>query len=409
MRNKVIVIGAGAAGMMAAISANLNGAEVILLERNDRVGRKLLATGNGRCNYTNRNLSIKNYHGENPKFAYSGLSQFNVDSTIEFLETIGVTPSIEDNGKIFPLSYQSSSMVDILKYEIDSENVNLITGAYVTDIEKDREKFKVILKDKRVFQADRVIISTGGMALPNSGSDGNGYQLCKKLGHTIIEPFPGLVQLKLQGDHFKSLNGTKFLGRAELYVDDKILLSDTGDILFASYGISGPPILNLSRSAIYNLNRNKKVEVRVSIIHHMDLENLYEYLLYRFSLMGKKTVEIALIGLINKKLILPILKNVNINKEKNSADLTKEEIRRLTEILNSWSFNVIGSQPWANAQITAGGINTNEVHSKTLESKIIKGIYIVGEILDIDGDCGGYNLQWAWSSGYIAGEKAALN
>lgn len=409
MSKKIIVIGAGASGMMAAISATLNGAEVILLERNDRVGKKLLATGNGRCNYTNKNLSINNYHGENPKFAYSGLSQFNVDTTIDFLETLGITPSMLDNGKMFPLSYQSSSMVDVLRYEIENKGVKLIKDAYVSQIEKNQNHFKVRLKDKRSFEGDRLILATGGMALPNSGSDGNGYDLCKKLGHSIIDVFPGLVQLKLAGDHFKSLDGTKFVGRAELFVDGKMILDDTGDILFTSYGISGPPILNLSRQAIYSLNKGKKVEVKVSIIHHMDIEKLYEYLFYRFSLMGEKTVELGLIGFINKKLIIPVLKEANIYRNKKSADLSKEEVRRLAEILNSWAFQVIGSQPWANAQITAGGVNTDEVDSRTMESKIVKGLYIVGEILDIDGDCGGYNLQWAWSSGYIAGEKAALN
>ncbi len=409
MEKKIIVIGAGASGMMAAISANLNGADVILLERNDRLGKKLLATGNGRCNYTNKNLSINNYHGKNPKFAYSGLSQFNVDTTIDFLETMGITPSLLDNGKIFPLSYQSSSMVDVLRYEIENKDIELIKDAYVSEIEKNKNKFKVSLKDKRSFEGDRVIVATGGMALPNSGSDGNGYDLCERLGHSIIDVFPGLVQLKLAGGHFKSLDGTKFVGRAELFVDSKMILDDTGDILFTSYGISGPPILNLSRQAIYNLNRERKVEVKVSIIHHMDIEKLYEYLFYRFSLMGEKTVAQALIGFINKKLIIPVLKEANIYRDKKSADLSREEVRRLAKVLNSWDFQVIGSQPWANAQITAGGVNTDEVDSKTMESKIVKGLYIVGEILDIDGDCGGYNLQWAWSSGYIAGEKAALN
>lgn len=409
MAKKIIVIGAGASGMMAAISANLNGADVILLERNERVGKKLLATGNGRCNYTNKNLSINNYHGGNPKFAYSGLSQFNVDTTIEFLETMGITPSMLDNGKIFPLSYQSSSMVDVLRYEIENKDIELIKDAYVSEIEKNKNKFKVRLKDKSSFEGDRVILATGGMALPNSGSDGNGYDLCERLGHSIIDIFPGLVQLRLAGNHFKSLDGTKFVGRAELFVDGKMILDDTGDILFTSYGISGPPILNLSREAIYNLNRGKKVEVRVSIIDHMDIEKLYEYLFYRFSLMGEKTVSLALIGFINKKLIIPVLKEANIYRDKKSADLSKEEIKKLAKVLNSWAFDVIGSQPWANAQITAGGINTDEVDNKTMESKIVEGLYIVGEILDIDGDCGGYNLQWAWSSGYIAGEKAALN
>lgn len=409
MGEKIIVIGGGAAGMMAAISANLNGADVTLLERNDRVGKKILATGNGRCNYTNKNLSIKNYHGENSKFAYSGLSQFNVDTTIEFFEMMGITPALGDNGKVFPLSFQSSSMVDILRYEIENKGIKLVLNAFVSGIKKDKGQFEVRLKDNKIFKGDKVIVATGGMALPNSGSDGNGYKLCEDLGHSIVEIIPGLVQLNLEGKHFKALNGTKFLGRAELYIDDKMVMEDSGDILFTSYGISGPPILNLSRTALYNLNKGKKVEIRVSIIHHMDLEKLYEYLLYRFSLMGEKSVEMALIGFINKRLIIPVLNTINLDKNKNVASLSKEETRRLSQILHSWDFKVTGSQPWANAQVTAGGVNTDEINNKTMESKIVKGLYIVGELVDIDGDCGGFNLQWAWSSGYLAGENAALN
>lgn len=409
MSEKIIVIGAGAAGMMAAISANIQGADVVLIERNDRLGKKLLATGNGRCNYTNKNLNIKNYHGENPKFAYSGLSQFNVDNTIDFFEVMGITPALGEEAKVFPLSFQSSSMVDILRFEIENSEIKLITDAYVSKIERSKDKFQIILKDNRSFGSDSVIIATGGMALPNSGSDGNGYKLCEDLGHTIIDIVPGLVQLNLEGDYFKRLNGTKFVGRAELYVDGKMSIEDTGDILFTSYGISGPPILNLSRTAIYNLNKDKNIEIRVSIIHHMNLEKLYEYLSYRFAIMTKKTLEMALIGFINKNLIIPILREIGIDKNKMASNLSKEEVRSLSKILNSWSFKVIGNQPWAHAQVTAGGVNTDEVNNKTMESKIVKGLYIVGELLDVDGDCGGYNLQWAWSSGYIAGERAALN
>ncbi len=408
MTKKIIVVGGGAAGMIAAISAKLNGGQVILLERNDRVGKKLLATGNGRCNYTNKNLNIKNYHGSNPKFAYSVLSQFNVDTTIDYFESLGITPAVEDNGKVFPLSFQSSSMLDVLRYEIESQGIQLITEAYVSNIKK-TNIYTIVLKDGREIQGDRVIIATGGMALPNSGSDGNGYALCEELGHSLVDVFPGLVQLELAGNKFKPLNGTKFLGRAGIYIDNRLILEDTGDILFTNYGISGPPILQLSRTALEHLRKGKEVEVRVSIIHTKNIEELYDYLAYRFSLMSKKTIEIGLIGLINKKLILPILKEINIDKNKNSANLSNEEIRRLTGILLSWSFKVIGSQPWANAQITAGGISTKEINNKTMESKIHSGLYIVGELVDIDGDCGGYNLQWAWSSGYIAGENAALN
>ncbi|MEY8417543.1 NAD(P)/FAD-dependent oxidoreductase [Tissierella praeacuta] len=408
MSKKIIIIGGGAAGMMAALSVKRNGGDALILEKNDRVGKKLLATGNGRCNYTNKNLNINNYHGNNPKFAYSALSEFDVERTIEFFESLGITPAVEDNGKVFPLSFQASSMLDILRYEIETQGIELITEAQVSEIKK-KNQFTVTLKDKRIFEGDRVIIATGGMALPSSGSDGNGYNLCKKLGHTITEIFPGLVQLKLESKFLRALDGVKFLGVAGIYIDNKLILEDSGDILFTSYGISGPPVLQLSRTALDYMNKEKNVELRVSIIHTKTQEELLEYLVNRFKLMPNKTIEIALIGLINKRLIIPLLKETNIDKNKNVASLSKDEMRKLSEILTSWSFKVIGSQSWGNAQVTAGGVNTAEVDNKTMESKIVKGLYIVGELLDIDGDCGGFNLQWAWSSGYIAGLNAAKN
>jgi len=408
MANKVIVVGGGAAGMMAAISARYHGADVLILERNDRVGKKLLATGNGRCNYTNRYLSINNYHGENPKFAYSALSQFNVDMTIEFFERLGITPAVEENGKVFPLSFQASSVLDVLRYEIEDKGIEVITGAYVVDIKKER-KFIITLKDNRRFKADKVILATGGMALPASGSDGNGYSLCKKLNHTITDVFPGLVKLKLDSNILKSVDGVKFVGIAGIYVDNRLILEDKGDILFTSYGISGPPILQLSRTALQYMNEGKEVTLKVSIIHSKTEDELFDYLCKRFEYMPRKTVEIALIGLINKRLIIPILKELNIDKNKRTSNLSKEEIRGISRILTSWSFKVIGSKSFSDSQVTAGGVNTNEINSQTMESKIVKGLYIVGELLDIDGDCGGFNLQWAWSSGYVAGLNAAIN
>ena len=406
MNKKIIVVGAGASGMMAAIVANINGADVTLLEKNDRIGKKLLATGNGRCNYTNTNISIRNYHGENPKFAYSALKSFDSRQTQDFFERLGITPALEEGGKVFPLSFQSSSMLDILRYEIEELNIDLITEAEVVGIIK-KDDFLVKLKDNREFIADRVIISTGGMAMPASGSDGDGYKLAKSLGHRVTDVFPGLVQLKLDGNIFKGLKGVKFKGVARLYRDDKMLLEDMGDILFTDYGISGPPILQLSRTALFHLNRNRQVQLEVSIIYTKTLEELKEYLTTRFLYMPKKTVETSLIGMINKRLIIPILKEVKINKNKSIAHITEDEIESLASILISWKFKVIGSMPFKDAQITAGGVNTKEIDSKTMESKLIKGLYMTGELLDIDGDCGGFNLQWAWSSGYMAGIDAS--
>lgn len=408
LNNKIIVVGGGAAGMISAIVAKRNGGEVILLERNDRVGKKLLATGNGRCNYTNLNIDINNYHGEDTSFAKHALNQFNKDSTIDFFERLGITPASEDNGKVYPLSFQSSSMLDVLRAEMNYLGVELITDAYVVEIKKKKKKFNVKLKDGRIIVGDKLILATGGMAMPVSGSDGNGYSLVKSLGHKTTNLHPALVQLKLEGNFFKQINGVKFIGVAGAYHKDELLQEDMGDILFTDYGISGPPILQISRKVIEYINQGKEVQLRVSIIHTKSFEELYTYLIKRFQMMPWKTVEESLVGLINKRLIIPILKELDIDKNKNISDITNKEIKALTKILTSWSFKAIGNKSWGNAQVTAGGVCTNEINSNTMESKLVEGLYIVGELLDIDGDCGGYNLQWAWSSGYIAGLNAAL-
>ena len=188
MSNKIIIIGGGASGMLAAISAKRSGADVIVLERNSRVGKKILATGNGRCNYTNINLNINNYHGNNPKFAYSALSSFDVNQTIDFFERIGITPAIEEDGKVFPLSFQSSSVLDVLRYEIENLGIELVTEAYVVSIKK-KKRFIIKTKDGRVFESDKLILATGGNAMPISGSDGNGYTLAKSFGHSIVDVF----------------------------------------------------------------------------------------------------------------------------------------------------------------------------------------------------------------------------
>ncbi len=404
---KVLVIGGGAAGMMAAISAKNHGADVTVLERNNRVGKKILATGNGRCNYTNINLSINNYHSKNPKFPYSCLSKFGVDKTMDFFEQLGITPAVEENGKVFPLSFQSSSILDVLRFELEDLGIEVITDAYVVDIRKEKN-FVLTLNNKEKIYGDRVILATGGNAAPSTGSDGNGYALAQKLGHSIVEVFPGLVQLKLDGDLFNQVDGVKFIGTAGLYEGNKLIKEDRGDILFTNYGISGPPILQLSRAALEYLYRGKNVELKVSIIDTKTQEELYDYLIYRFSFMAKKTVGIGLIGLINKRLILPILKEMGIDKNKQIAHLTNEEVKKLSQVLTDWRFNIIGSKGWRDAQVTAGGVLTDEIDNSTMESKLIKGLFFAGEIIDVDGDCGGFNLQWAWSSGYISGRNAAL-
>lgn len=410
MNNKVIVIGGGAAGMMAAIVARKNGSDVTILERNDRIGKKLLATGNGRCNYTNIYLSIDNYHGENKKFAYSALSSLDKYATMDFFERLGISPSVDISGKVFPLSFQSSSVLDIFRLEIENLNIELITEAYVEKIYKNKDKFNIILEDKKKFECDKVILATGGKAMPNSGSDGNGYDIAMSFGHNIIKPIPGLVQLNLEDEDklFKKITGVKVPGKVSLYIDNEYIKEDSGDVLFTNYGISGPPILQLSSHGLKALDKGKDVRLKVSLIEEMTEDVLINYLENRFKNIPNRTMFESLIGLINKKLINPVLEITKINKEKKAGNITKQEIISLAKQIVSWEFKVIGSQGWKHAQVTSGGIDTKDINPSTMESNLVSGLYIVGEILDIDGDCGGFNLQWAWSSGYVAGLDASL-
>ncbi len=403
----VLIIGGGASGMTAAITARRLGAEVLILERNSRIGKKILATGNGRCNYTNINTDIKHFNGKNPKFIYSALKEFNVQDTINFFEELGVAHKVEDLGKVFPMSDQASSVLDVLRFELEDLGVKISCDSYVKNIEKIKDIFKVVLEDGSAYTCKKVIIAAGGKAKPSTGSDGNGFDLAKKLGHTIEEIFPGLVQLKLEGNYFKQINGVKIIGTVELFYENKLIASDKGDILFANYGVSGPPVLQISRKAAELIELNKKAVIKIKIIDSMSTEEVDSMLIKRFNNMPKKTIEKAFIGLINKRLIPVILKEAGIKDLKcMAANLKSEERKRIAEILTGWKFIVKGTKSWPSAQVTAGGIDTREINPNTMESKKVKGLYFAGEIMDIDGECGGYNLQWAWSSGYVAGKNA---
>lgn len=404
----VVVVGGGAAGMMAAISAGRSGAQVTILEKNPRVGKKILATGNGRCNFTNINADITYYHGNNPKFAYGALSSFTVEDTIAFFEELGIAHKVEELGKVFPMSDQASSILDVLLYEMNKTGINIVCDAEVKNIVPGNGGFRIELADGRIFSGDRVIIAAGGKAMPSSGSDGSGYELAARLGHGSTDVFPALVQLMLEGSFFKRIDGVKFVGTAEIIHNNKSLAKDRGDILFTNYGVSGPPILQISRKAGELLNEGKDAFVKITIIDTMKREELRELLYRRFQLDPKKTAEFSLVGLINKRLIPVVLMEAGINDLKRPAgSLSPAEKDRITDILMDWRFKIRGTKSWPSAQVTAGGVDTRGINPETMESKSVKGLFFAGEIMDIDGQCGGFNLQWAWSSGFIAGKNAA--
>jgi predicted Rossmann fold flavoprotein len=408
MRKHVIVIGGGAAGMVAAISARRQGAMVTILEGNTRVGKKILATGNGRCNFTNIYTDAECYNGNNPKFTYTPLATFTVEDTLRFFEKLGIQHKVEEGGKVYPKSEQASSILDVLLYELEQSDIKVICDSYVKKLIKKDAKFLIHTEDGRSYEGDRVILATGGKAMPSSGSDGYGYELAKSLGHNVTDLFPALVQLMLEGPYFKRIDGVKLVGTAEIIHNNRILVKDRGDILFTNYGISGPPILQISRIAGELLNQKKKPQLKVVIMDDMSKEQVRELIQKRIQLSPGKPAEFSFVGLINKRLIPVILAEAGINDVKAPVSgLSLNEIDSIAGILTDWRFSIRGTRSWPSAQVTAGGIDTREISSDTMESKLIKGLYIAGEIMDIDGLCGGFNLQWAWTTGYIAGQNAA--
>lgn len=399
--NKVIVVGGGASGLVAAIIAKRHGAEVCIIERNLKLGKKILATGNGRCNFTN--VDAMPIHYNHPEFVSHVFEAFSPAETLLFFKSLGITPKIEDLGKTYPLSEQASSITDVLIYEIKRLGIQVIYEKVILSAHKETKGYVLYDQVGDTYRCDKLIIATGGLALPQSGSDGTGYQIAKDLGHEITQLFPALVKLKLESPHLKHLDGVKFPGLVSLVYNNENIQTEFGDILFTKYGISGPTILQLSRKANALLQDNQTIYVDVKLVTELSEKDIELRLLDLKNL----PIELALLGLINRKLVYVVLKEANVLGDLVVANLRYNQIKKITQLLTSMKFKVTGSKGYEEAQVTAGGVSVDEIYPKTLESKKSKGLYFAGEIIDIDGLCGGYNLQWAWSSGYIAGLSAS--
>lgn len=408
MKHEVIIIGGGAAGIMAAILLKDKGIDAAIVEGNDRIGKKLLTTGNGRCNITNKYIEESRYHSENPDFFKPIINDFSVNDTISFFSSIGLPLVTLDDGKMFPMSLQASSVLDVMRLALSDRNIPIYLNTRVSNINFLNKNFKIETKTGETYEAEKVILCSGGKAAPNTGSDGSGYSLAKALGHSMVKPIPALVQLKLDYKNLRALAGVKFNGIAEIYVDEDLKRKDFGEILFTDYGISGPPILQLSRAASYWLSKGSSVYLKVVIMYTMDREALENFLEAHFAIFSHRSIHDSFIGVINKKMIPIILKECGItNIHKPCSDLEYKEKQSLYKILKDWRFKVYDTNAFSNAQVTAGGVNTREVNSETMESLIVPNLYFAGEIVDVDGDCGGFNLQWAWSSAYTAAKAIA--
>ncbi|RDU23071.1 BaiN/RdsA family NAD(P)/FAD-dependent oxidoreductase [Anaerosacchariphilus polymeriproducens] len=405
-KKKVIVIGGGASGIVAAIAASRSGADVTILEHMKRIGKKILSTGNGKCNITNLNQDIKKYNGNNPEFILPVFEQFGVKETLDFFHAMGIL--IKDkNGYIYPNSEQASSVLDVLRMELENLNVEIICECKINGIKKIRNQF-IINTNLKEYKSDACIMAIGGKAAPVTGSDGSGFLYVKEFGHTVLSMVPALVQLKAKQSFFKELAGIRIEGNVQLWSNSMLLASEYGEIQLTKYGISGIPVMQISRFASLELLKYKKVSAILDFNPQMNEEELKHYLKNRFKHSRNKTAEECFIGFINKKLGNVLLKESGINLNQNANGIKFEQIEVLVKKIKTFSIDIIAANSFENAQVTAGGISTTEINNKTLESKLVSQLFFAGEMIDIDGTCGGYNLQWAWSSGYVAGIHAAM-
>ena len=404
MKTEIAVIGGGASGMMAAITARKSGKEVVILERKDRILKKVLITGNGRCNITNVNANISNYFGKNISSVENILNSFNPQDTMDFFNGLGIICNEENRGKVYPLSGQASSVVDALRFEAERLGVRIETEFYVRKIEKEGFKFKIYSEERKKIEAGRVIIAAGGQSYPELGSNGSGFELAKELGHSVTKLSPSIVQLKSEKHQVKGLQGIKTDVAVTAYGDNKKICTYDGELLFTDYGISGNVVFNIS----FVMPLYKNVEFEIDFMEKFDYNELYEILKERKKIMSHLTMENYFNGMINKKLGQFLSKVSGIEKlSKPVKDLNDSEIRKLCTVLKKYRVKILDTTGFKNAQITAGGVSLDEVNPETLESKIVKGLYFSGEVLDVYGECGGFNLQWAWASGYIAGKNVA--
>lgn len=401
----VIIIGGGASGLMAGIMAAENGAGVLILEHMDRIGKKILSTGNGKCNFTNLDQGVKNYRGEHPEFVKKIMEKFGLKETLCFFRRLGIYEKSR-NGYLYPNSEQASAILEVLRQEAEHQKVKIECDVKVADIAKVKKEF-CISTNKGNYSCKKVILATGSKAAPVTGSDGSGYELSKKSGHKIISPVPALVQLKGKGTYFKSLAGIRTEAGLTLKIDGTIVYKEQGELQLTDYGISGIPVFQLSRFATRGLEKRKKTTIVIDFIPTLNRNNLSELLEERIKNCPYKTADGFLIGLFHKKLGTVLLKESGIPLGKIVISLSKEEKKKLVLTIKEFTVEITGSKPFENAQTCAGGIDTKELDERTLESKIMSGLYFAGELIDIDGACGGYNLQWAWSSGAIAGISAA--
>ena len=396
-----IVIGGGPAGMLSAIVASEHGQKVLLIEKNDRLGKKLLITGKGRCNVTNACSSQETMQNipHNGRFLFSALNAFQPDDIMRFLEEHGCQLKIERGNRVFPVSDKSVSVLDALKRSLAENGVHIIQGR-VREILTDNGVAIGVRTEQETVYADWVILATGGMSYPATGSTGDGYSIAQALGHTIIPPVGSLVPLESTNDDCLDMQGLSLRNVGVKLIDEKgnLLYKDFGELLFTHFGVSGPTVLSASAHL-----RGGNCRVLIDLKPALDEGKLNARVLKDMELYRNRTMENALSDLLPRKMIPVFLRRLNIPEDMQANSLKKEQRREIVALLKAFPIEISGKRPVAEAIITSGGIKVSEIDPKTMESKIVRNLYFAGEIIDCDGYTGGFNLQIAWSTAYAAG------
>lgn len=406
MEQSVIVIGGGASGMTAAIYAARAGAAVTILEHTDRIGKKILSTGNGRCNMTNLHQSVHCYRSSQPDFPMAVLKQFSTEQTLDFFKELGILTKSKD-GYLYPNSEQASAVLDVLCMEIGHLGIEVVCGCHIQSVKKLKggQGFQLHTSLGN-FQAACVVLAAGSKAAPVTGSDGSGYELAKQLGHSIIPPLPALVQLRCKENHYKQLAGIRTEVKLSLLADQRVAASETGELQLTDYGISGIPTFQISRYASEALSQKKTVVAEIDFLPHQSFKETEEFFRDRARHMGHKTCEEWMVGILNKKLSVVLLKLAGISRDQPVSGMDSEKWQTLLKQIKEYKTVITATNSFEQAQVCCGGVDTREIEPDTMESRQVRGLYLAGELLDVDGICGGYNLQWAWSSGAVAGTYA---
>lgn len=405
--HKIIVIGGGAAGMTAAIAAKRANpqVEVYILEHKDTVGKKILSTGNGRCNFTNDVMNEHCFFSDEPEQILKVLERFGTKETLQFFEGLGILAKSR-KGYYYPRSDQASAILQVLKQELKYLGVFVETKVHVIGMKKSKSCFR-IFTDSTTYEADRVILACGGRAASVLGSDGSGYDLAKSMGHSIAPVVPALVQLKVENHPLSKASGVRTDAKVSFYKDGKFMAEDTGELQITAYGISGIPVFQISRHVAKALYYKRKAEVHLDLLANLQTEEVEELFYNRKSRRQEQLITDFFVGIFNQKLISPLLMAANIRDRQKVKEIKAEEWNRLIRVCKDLKLSVSGTNGFEHAQVCAGGVKLNEINTDTMESLLQEGLYLSGELLDVDGICGGYNLQWAWASGYVAGSNAS--